>query len=193
MKGRKPKPSKLHDLHGTTNVTRHKARLAGEPIPETEIQDDAPSWMTESQKDCWRYALANAPKGVLKAIDRGILAVWVEAEDRHRRACIEQAKLDQTDTLPMLTKVGGKEGRDGKVTGFSIIQSPYLGIINRAAQLMLKAASELGFSPVSRPRIAAATGTNPNAPDLPAPNEKPAAGSGSYAEYIASRPGQTQH
>jgi hypothetical protein len=32
-------------------------------------------------------------------------------------------------------------------------QSPYLPVINRQALIMLKAASERGFTPVSRPRI----------------------------------------
>ena len=33
------------------------------------------------------------------------------------------------------------------------VQSPYLPIINRQAEIMLRAASELGFSPTSRSRI----------------------------------------
>ena len=33
------------------------------------------------------------------------------------------------------------------------IQSPYLPIVNRQAQFMLKAAEQLGFSPASRTRV----------------------------------------
>ena len=33
------------------------------------------------------------------------------------------------------------------------IQNPYLPIVNRQALVMLKAASELGFTPAARPRI----------------------------------------
>jgi P27 family predicted phage terminase small subunit len=47
--------------------------------------------------------------------------------------------------LPLLTKT-----KDG-----TAVASPYLGIMNRAAALMLKAGSELGFSPAARPRLAA--------------------------------------
>ena len=36
--------------------------------------------------------------------------------------------------------------------------SPYINIINQQAKIMLKAASELGFTPVSRPRINAGVG-----------------------------------
>ncbi len=34
--------------------------------------------------------------------------------------------------------------------------SPYLSIINRTAATMMKACSELGFSPAARPRLVAA-------------------------------------
>ena len=33
------------------------------------------------------------------------------------------------------------------------MQNPYLAILNKQATVMLKAASELGFTPASRPRI----------------------------------------
>jgi P27 family predicted phage terminase small subunit len=87
----------------------------------------------------------HAPRGILKAIDRGVLAVWVEAEERHRTAATMQARLDQGAKLPLLTKT-----KDG-----TAVPSPYLGIMNRAAAIMIKAASELGFSPAARPRLAA--------------------------------------
>jgi hypothetical protein len=55
-----------------------------------------------------------------------------------------QAQLDQGTKLPLLTKT-----KDG-----TAVPSPYLGIMTRAAAIMIKAASELGFSPASRPRLA---------------------------------------
>ena len=142
MRGRKPKPTALHALQGTTNVTRHRERRT-EPKAEGELQDEPPDWMTDSQKEAWRYAVANAPKGVLKAIDRAVLAVWVEAEDRHRIAAIGQRKLDEGNKLPLLLK-----GKDGQPAA-----SPYLGIMTKAALVLMKAASELGFSPAARPRL----------------------------------------
>jgi P27 family predicted phage terminase small subunit len=146
MKGRKPKVTALHELHGTVNVTKH-ARRKLEPEAVGELFE-APEWLTESQQAGWRYAVANAPRGVLRRIDRGMLAVWVEAEDRHRVAITMQAQLDRGSTMPLLTK-----NRDGTV-GIS----PYLSIATRAAAVLMKCASELGFSPASRPRLAGATG-----------------------------------
>jgi P27 family predicted phage terminase small subunit len=73
-----------------------------------------------------------------------MLTLWVEAEDRHRTAAMMQAQLDHGTKLPLLTKT-----KDG-----TAVPSPYLGIMTRAASVMIKAASELGFSPASRPRLA---------------------------------------
>jgi hypothetical protein len=60
--------------------------------------------MSEGQQAGWRHAVEHAPRGILKAIDRGMLAVWVEAEERHRTAAAMQARLDQGPKLPLLTK-----------------------------------------------------------------------------------------
>ncbi|EFH10535.1 putative phage terminase, small subunit, P27 family [Pseudoroseomonas cervicalis ATCC 49957] len=99
--------------------------------------------MSPGQRESWAYAMAHAPRGLLKPLDRGVLAVWVEAEERHRTAMQQQAKLDASSTLPLMTR-----GKDGQP-----IPSPYLRIIRHAAEAMLRAASELGFSPAARPRL----------------------------------------
>ncbi|MBL6082381.1 phage terminase small subunit P27 family [Belnapia sp. T18] len=145
MRGRKPVPTELHKLRGTLNATRHGKGRAGEPEATGDLLPEPPAWMTEAQQAGWRYALEHAPRGLLKQIDRGLLAIWVEAEARYRTAATMQAQLDQNTSLPLLTKT-----RDG-----TPVQSPYIGIMNRAAALMIKAASELGFSPAARPRLAA--------------------------------------
>jgi P27 family predicted phage terminase small subunit len=142
VRGRKPKPTALHE---TLNPTRHGKGRSGEPEAEGDLPPEPPDWMSEGQRAGWRHAVEHAPRGILKAIDRGMLAVWVEAEDRHRTAAVMQARLDQGAKLPLLTKT-----KDG-----TAVPSPYLGIMNRAAAIMIKAASELGFSPAARPRLAA--------------------------------------
>lgn len=174
MKGRKPKPTVLHKRHGTLNVTDHRVRLEGEPVPTTSLADDAPEWMTASQKVGWCHAIENAPPGVLKACDLGALVAYVEAEDRHRNAIVALAKEDDGSDHPMVVET--KSG--------NFVQSPYVGIINRAALLMLKAASELGFTPASRPRLAVATGMVMDAPGLGAP----APVSDNLDSFLARRP-----
>lgn len=142
VKGRKPKPTALHKLEGTFNVTEHRSRGA-EPEAPGDLLGDPPDWLTADQKAAWRYAVEFAPAGVLKAIDAGVLAVWVVAFDQHRTATIVQARLDAQSKLPLLTKHKG---------GGAVI-SPYVAIANRAGLRMLRAASEMGFSPVARPRL----------------------------------------
>jgi P27 family predicted phage terminase small subunit len=144
MRGRKPVPTELHGIRGTKRTTRHVRDRAGEPIATGSL-DAPPEWLTERQKEGWHYAIEHAPQGLLKPIDRAVLAIWVEAEDRHRTAAIKQAELDRGAQLPLLLKT--KEG--------TIVVSPYIRVMTVAAALMLKAGSEMGFSPAARPRLAA--------------------------------------
>lgn len=77
-------------------------------------------------------------------VDRGLLLVWVEAEDRHRTAMAMQAKLDASSELKLLIK-----------TPSGLVSSPYIRILDRTAKTMLRAVQELGFSPASRTRVKA--------------------------------------
>ena len=133
MRGRKPIPTALHRLHGRPSKT---APPKLEPKPVGELLD-APGWFNDTQRAGWTHALRHAPPGLLKRLDRGALAVWVVAEDLHHQAAAAQARAHLLVRTP-----------DGELP----IQSPYLPIINRQALIMLKAASELGFTPVTRGR-----------------------------------------
>ncbi len=137
--GRKRKPSLLHQLHGNPGK-RPLPKL--EPKPTGKLAEPPP-WLTESMQEGWRYAIASAPPGLLRLIDRGALLVWVVAENLHRQAVQKQSLLELVVRAP----VSGQP-----------IQSPYLPIINRQALIMLRAAAELGFSPASRPRAQAQPG-----------------------------------
>jgi P27 family predicted phage terminase small subunit len=108
-----------------------------EPIPVGDLSDP-PDWMSETQRSGWNYAIEHAPAGLLRKLDRSVLTVWVTAEDLHRRA------VEQVDKFGILTKAPH--------TG-QPIQSPYLAVVNKQAALMMKAAAELGFTPVARSRI----------------------------------------
>ena len=133
MAGAKPKPTHLKLVTGNPGKRKLNAR---EPMPSGNLSEP-PDWLTEDQKRGWAYALSNAPLGLLKLLDRGAFTVWVIAEDLHRQAAEKVAAL----------------GMLNKTAGGNIIQSPYMPIVNRQALIMLKAASELGFTPAARPRI----------------------------------------
>lgn len=135
--------------------------------------EDPPHWLTEEQVDGWRHALSSAPPGLLRRLDRGVLAVWVVAEDTHRRAA---ELLRTTQTLLMRQR--------GMPMPFP---SLYLGIMNKQAMIMLKAAAELGFSPTARARAYA----QPLGPEVKLPHADTKQGKRkhvSLAEYVANAP-----
>ena len=134
MRGAKPKPTHLKLIEGNPG----KRRLnRNEPKPQGDLCD-APDWLTEEQKAGWTYAIANAPAGLMKRLDRAALTAFVVAEDMHRQASVAVGKFG------LITKSPSKG---------EPMQNPYLPIINRQAQIMLKAAAELGFTPSSRSRV----------------------------------------
>lgn len=138
-RGRKPKPTHLKLVNGNPGK---RPLNTSEPVAEGDLET-APDWMTESQKAGWAYAIKHAPIGVLKRIDRAVLAIWVVAEDLHREATLKVSQFG------MLTKAPKTD---------LPMQSPYLPIINRQAEIMLRAAAELGFTPSARTRLNAGDG-----------------------------------
>jgi phage terminase small subunit len=68
--------------------------------------------------------------------------------------------------------VGRGDGRDPKVwiddqvaLGFPQ-QSPYFAVANRQTEIMMRIASEFGFTPASRSRISTSTSDEPSLLDL---------------------------
>jgi P27 family predicted phage terminase small subunit len=153
MRGRKPVPVTVHRARGTFRRGRHAGR-AIEPLAPGDPREP-PLQLTESQRELWRFAVANAPANILRSVDFGVLAAYVVALDPHKQATELQAKIDQGAALPLLSKA-----KDG-----TPVPSPYLRVIHRAADVMLRCASELGFTPIARTRLAgsSATGTVPGA------------------------------
>ena len=142
MAGRRPKPTALHRLEGTFNATRHGKGRAREPLPEGDL-DAAPAWFSDGQREGWDYAIRHAPRGLLKKLDRGVLAIWVLAEDRLRVCSITQERLNEhSPDLPLLIR--GPQGLE---------VSPYVAIADKMSKTMMQAADRLGFSPVARPRL----------------------------------------
>lgn len=132
-RGRKPKPTHLKVVGGNAGK---RALPKAEPKPSGNLKD-APDWLTESQLLLWDYAIASAPHGLLKRLDQSVLVTWVVAADLHRQA------TEKLNSGAMLIKTPN---------GMPV-QSPYLAIVNKQAAIMIKAASEMGFTPSSRSRV----------------------------------------
>ena len=134
MAGRKPLPTTIKRIKGTLQKSRLNLR---EPKPEGELVDP-PDYMPEGAKSAWRYALECAPPHLLKRLDMSVLEVWACAADLYRKA---QTGIAKTGLLVKAPNTGVP------------MQSPYLAIANKQAQIMTKAAIEMGFTPASRSRV----------------------------------------
>lgn len=149
--GRKPKPTPLHRLQGTYRPDRHGKR-ATEPQAPATMDVAPPAYLTPDQQIAWRFAITNAPAGVLRQIDTTLLRAWVEADDRHRRAMVAQAEFESRNPRFPLLRLN-KKGEP--------VVSPYIREIDRATERLLSLAGELGFSPTARPRLAQRDGESP--------------------------------
>ena len=134
MRGRKPKPTFLKLVSG--NPGRRPLNDA-EPEATGDLLNP-PEWLTPSQRAVWTTAVKNAPAGLLRGIDESVFLVWVIAKDMHRNAA---EKIAQSGTLVRMPNNG------------AAVQSPWVPVLNKQALIMLKACSEMGFTPSSRSRV----------------------------------------
>lgn len=130
MRGRRPKPTHLKVLLGTAqHVDRTNYR---EPMPATNIAEP-PEWFDAEMTADWQYVVAHSPPGLLKQLDRGLLEHWVETGVVIRRAA-RVHKRCRSDF--------GKKAQACITT------------LRLFVPLRIKLATELGLSPLARPRLA---------------------------------------
>ena len=141
MRGPKPKPTHLKIIAGNPGKRPINKR---EPNPIGNLKQ-APNWMNDSQQKIWQIGIKNAPAGLLKELDESIFVTWVVAKDFHKDATQMIAELGMMVTTPN--------------TGEQV-QNPYMAVVNKQAQIMMKAAAEMGFTPSSRTRVVIDDGNN---------------------------------
>ena len=134
MAGRKPLPTAVKRLKGTLQKCRTNPK---EPQP-AGVLVEPPEYMSDGAKQAWRYAIECAPPQLLRQLDMSVLEVWASAADLYRKA---QIGLNKSGLLVKAPNTG------------VVMQSPYLAIANKQAQIMTKAATEMGFTPASRSRV----------------------------------------
>lgn len=137
-RGPKPKPTALHHLQGTFQQ-RHKGQVDA-IAPGGVSLDEPPAGLAEDEVASWRFAVENAPAGILGTIDTGILRQWAIAEARFNRAKLAQEKLDLVAELPLLVKL--KTG--------AFVVSPYVRLMEKTALLLMRLSEQLGFNPTAR-------------------------------------------
>jgi P27 family predicted phage terminase small subunit len=144
MKGRKPTPSHLRLLQG--NVQRR-------PVPMDEPQPlqllDAPpplAFIEAYAKEEWeRLAPELVRMGLMTLVDSAPFAAYCVAFARWRTAEEALARMADKDPVMRGLIVRSKAG--------TAMENPLVYTSRRAAQEMLRFASEFGFTPAARARI----------------------------------------
>jgi P27 family predicted phage terminase small subunit len=143
MRGRKPKPTRVKILTGNPGK---RALNHDEPRPEPAIPECPAELNPVAQKEWNRLVVELAPLRILTHLDRaalasycGAFALWAEAMEAIQ-----------------------KYGAMVKSPSGYPVQSPYLAIANRQTEIMMRIASEFGFTPASRSRIATPRQQEPN-------------------------------
>ena len=134
-RGRKPKPTGLKLVTGNPG---NRPLNESEPVIVTPDLPEPPEHLSKIAKEEWNLvapALYNC--GVLSIIDRAALGAYCQAYGRWVMAETELAKVEMV-----------RETSKG-----TLVQSPLVGIANKAANDMVKFAAEFGMTPSSRTRL----------------------------------------
>ena len=134
MKGRTPKPTEIKKLAGT--LRKHRQNL-DEPQPEAGTPEPPADLDTRARAAWDRYGPILAKCRVITLADREMLACFCGAAGRRSQAEEELAKSGPVVKSP---------------SGYPI-QNPWLAILNKALEQILRFGQELGLSPASRTRV----------------------------------------
>ena len=136
MRGRKPKPTRLNVLTG--NPGKRPLNL-DEPRPEPAIPECPPELAAAAQREWNRLVGELAALRIMTSFDRAALAAYCGAYALWAESTEAIQKYGAMVKSP---------------TGYPI-QSPYVSIANRQAEIMMRIAAEFGFTPASRSRLSA--------------------------------------
>jgi P27 family predicted phage terminase small subunit len=136
MRGRTPKPTRIKVLTGNPGK---RPLNPNEPRPEPALPECPPELSPLARQEWERLCAELAKLNLVTHLDRGALAAYCGAYALWAEA------MEQVQKFGTMVK---------SPTGYPI-QSPYLAIANRQAEIMLRVASEFGFTPASRSRISA--------------------------------------
>lgn len=136
MAGRKPLPAAVKKVKGTLQKCRGNPH---EPRPTGKL-GEPPEYMSDTAKEAWRYAIENAPPGLLSSLDAAVLERWANCAGLYREAL---AKINRAGVAGMIIK-----------TPSGILRrSPLMDVIRDLALEMKGYESEMGFTPASRSRV----------------------------------------
>jgi P27 family predicted phage terminase small subunit len=134
MRGRRPKPTRMKVLTGNPGkrpLNQH------EPRPNPVVPDCPPELGPAAQREWVRLVGELSSLNMVTKLDRAALATYCGAYALWAEATEAIQKFGAMVKSP---------------TGYPM-QSPYISIANRQAEIMMRIASEFGFTPASRSRL----------------------------------------
>lgn len=134
MRGRRPKPTRLKVLTGNPGK---RPLNKNEPRPAPSVPECPPELGPAAQREWTRLVKELATLNMITSLDRAALATYCGAYALWAEA----------------TEAIQKFGAMVKSPAGYPMQSPYISIANRQAEIMMRIASEFGFTPASRSRI----------------------------------------
>jgi P27 family predicted phage terminase small subunit len=134
MRSRKPKPNRLKAFTGNPGKRQLNEH---EPQPEATIPECPPELGPVAQREWHRLVGELASLRMITNLDRAALAAYCGGYAMWAEATESIQKYGTMVKSP---------------TGYPI-QSPFVAIANRQAEIMMRIASEFGFTPASRGRI----------------------------------------
>jgi P27 family predicted phage terminase small subunit len=143
MRGRRPKPTRLKYLTGNPGK---RPLNANEPKPEIAMPECPLELGPVARREWDRMAAELTSLRILTQLDRAALAAYCGAYAMWAEATEAIQKFGTMVKSP---------------TGYPV-QSPYVSIANRQAEIMMRIASEFGLAPASRSRISAPSADEPN-------------------------------
>lgn len=96
-----------------------------------------PKGIRPEVKKIWQRAIRSVPHSLLVGIDAEVLYQWCLAR------CLLETAEEKFFASGMLVKTPN---------GMPV-QSPYLAVINRQQEILIRLAGELGFTPIARLRL----------------------------------------
>lgn len=144
-RGRKPKPTLLKLV---TDNPGKRPMNASEPMPARRALQPPENLLPEARAEWDRVADDLVAAGLITVADLASLAIYCTAYGRWVQAERLLAALAKADPIT--------EGLTIQTPNGAVIQNPLLGIRNKAAADLMKAAAELGMTPSARSRVQAA-------------------------------------
>lgn len=133
--GRKPRPSWLHEVSGTSVRTQFKRKPSKLELQKRSLR--APKDLSLNQKRIWQDIVRNSAPGHLQRQDLILLrqlVVHVDLAEQYERKLNGIGHLIRTPNgMPQ--------------------QSPYVGMLNRQTLIVQRLMSELGMTPCERSRL----------------------------------------